>query len=201
MLTSSPVPENLTTWQWAFEDPRYAPTSYAAAADQGSYIDAITHERLDYLAVREKATHLSAALVQHHGLSPGDTVSLFSTNSIWYPVAMWATVRAGGLVNGASPAYNVEEMAHALKTAGTKFLFTLPGSLEVALRAAEAVGLSSTRVFLLAGQKLGFLSIQDLIAIGARCKVPPAWSIPAGKSNKDICGVSITSQKETVRHG
>ncbi len=43
-------------------------------------------------------------------------------------------------MNGASPAYNVEEMSHALKTAGTKFLMTLPGSIDAAVAACEAVG-------------------------------------------------------------
>jgi len=33
-----------------------------------------------------------------------DTVALFSQNSIWYPVAMHATLRVGGRVSGASPA-------------------------------------------------------------------------------------------------
>jgi 4-coumarate--CoA ligase len=53
---------------------------------------------------------------------------------------MWAIIRAGGCVNGASPAYNVEEMSHALKTAGTRFLLTLPGSIEAAVEACKAVG-------------------------------------------------------------
>nr|POF19925.1 d-2-hydroxyacid dehydrogenase [Quercus suber] len=81
--------------------PQYAPTSYAGPNDQGSYINAVTGERLDYTAVREKATQLSVALIQQHGLAPSDTVSLFSTNSIWYPVAMWATqvpIHVAGLV-------------------------------------------------------------------------------------------------------
>nr|POF07795.1 putative 4-coumarate--coa ligase 1 [Quercus suber] len=182
------VPNDLTTWQWAFESPKYAPTSYAAANDQGSYINATTGESLDFLAVREKATQLSAALVEQHGMAPTDTVSLFSSNSIWYPVAMWATVRAGGRVNGASPAYNADEMAHALRTAGTRFLFTLPGSLDVALQAAAMVGLAKERIFLLEGQREGILSIQDLIAAGRSCRILPAWSIPQGQTNMDVCG-------------
>ena len=45
---------------------------------------------------------------------------------------MWAALRVGGCVNGASPAYNAEEMAYALKTAQSKVLLTLPSSLHVA---------------------------------------------------------------------
>ncbi len=59
------------------------------------YINAITKERLDWAAVKTKATQLSTVLVRDYGLQPGETVSLFSTNTIWYPVAMWAVVRMG----------------------------------------------------------------------------------------------------------
>ena len=61
----------------------------------GSYINAVTKERLDFSDVKQKATLLSSALVQEYGLKPDDTVSIFSTNTIWYPVAMWAILRAG----------------------------------------------------------------------------------------------------------
>jgi len=101
---------------------------------------------------------------------------------------MWATVRAGGRVNGASPAYNAEEMAYALKIADTKFLFTLPGSLDVALAAAESVGLSRQHIFLLEGKREGFRSIEELISAGARYDAPPCWRIPSGRTNKEVCG-------------
>ncbi|KAK5116344.1 hypothetical protein LTR85_009316 [Meristemomyces frigidus] len=183
------IPEDVTTWQWAFEHPRHSPVIYAPRSDLGSYVNAITKERLDFVDVKEKATYLSTALVRDYGLSPGDTVSLFSTNSIWYPVAMWATVRAGGRVNGASPAYNADEMAYALRTASTKILFTLASSLDVAVAAAEKVGLPRTHMFLLEGAgKNGFKSLNDLIARGANITASPPYSIPSGQSNKDVCG-------------
>lgn len=101
---------------------------------------------------------------------------------------MWATLRAGGRVNGASPAYTAEEMAHALGTASTKFLFTLPASLDVALEAAAQAGLPSSRIFLLEGRRAGFLTILDLIAAGSSQTPSPAYRIPIGSTNQDICG-------------
>jgi acyl-CoA synthetase (AMP-forming)/AMP-acid ligase II len=59
------------------------------------YVNAVTKERLDWDQVKTKATQLSTALIKKYGLQAGDTVSLFSTNTIWYPVAMWAVIRAG----------------------------------------------------------------------------------------------------------
>ena len=40
-------------------------------------------------------TPLSTALLRNLGLAEGQTVALFSPNSIWYPVAMFATNRIG----------------------------------------------------------------------------------------------------------
>ncbi|KAI6818071.1 acetyl-CoA synthetase-like protein [Hortaea werneckii] len=183
------IPKNPTTWQWAFENPSTSPVQYSNRNDIGSYINAETKERLDFFEVKEKATHLCTALRRHYGLQPGETVSLFSTNSIWYPVAMWATVRAGGRVNGASPAYNADEMAFALKTASTRILFTLPHSLDIAVKAASQANLTQDHIILLEGSKAGFRNIQDLIALGAQVPDPqPAWSIPPGQTNQEVCG-------------
>jgi 4-coumarate--CoA ligase len=157
---------------------------------QAGYVNAITRERLSWDVVKTKATLLSTALVHQCGLRPGETVSLFSTNSIWYPVAMWAVVRVGGRINGASPAYNVEEMTYALRTAKSRVLITLPGSLDVALAAAKEAGIPRERVFLLEGEEEGFVSVQDLVHRVERdggATVPP-WRIPKGMTNKEVCG-------------
>jgi 4-coumarate--CoA ligase len=89
-------PTDITTWEWAFEKTEWSPL-YNRPRSQplGAYIDAITKESLDWAQVKEKATLLSTALIHKYGLKASDTVSLFSTNNIWYPVAMWAVIRAG----------------------------------------------------------------------------------------------------------
>lgn len=138
--------------------------------------------------MKEKATALSATLVHKYGLQPGDTVSLFSTNTIWYPIAMWAVIRAGGRVNGASPAYTAEEMTHALKTANSKILMTLPNALTVALAAADSAGIPHNRVFLLEGSSSGFTSIQDMIEQGRSYPKPAPYRIPANTDNRKVCG-------------
>lgn len=154
----------------------------------GAYINASTGERLDFEEVKTLATALSTVLIRAYALQPGDAVSLFSTNTIWYPVAMWAIVRAGGCVNGASPSYGVDEMVNALKTAGTKVLFTLPASLDVALQAASKVGLGKERVILLEGEVDGVKSLHDLVLEARWCDPVDAWTIPEDKTNRDICG-------------
>lgn len=89
------VPTDLTTWEWLFETEQYVPFNTHSGGQLGSYANAATHERLDFAEVKEKAIALSTALVRDYGLRPGQTVSLFSTNTIWYAVALWATIRVG----------------------------------------------------------------------------------------------------------
>lgn len=55
----------------------------------------MTEERVRYDELKEYTTYISTALVRKYGLQPGETVALFSPNTIWYPVAMLSTVRAG----------------------------------------------------------------------------------------------------------
>lgn len=89
------VPTKITTWEWAFESEEFSPICQNRTEALGGYSNAITEERLDFAAVKEKATKLSTVLVRKYGLAPHQTVSLFSTNTIWYPVVMWAAVRVG----------------------------------------------------------------------------------------------------------
>ena len=72
---------------------------YADTQNAGGYVNAATGERLNYIEVKQKATRISTALVREYGLKPGDTVSLFSSNTVWYPVAMWAALRIGMILD------------------------------------------------------------------------------------------------------
>jgi acyl-coenzyme A synthetase/AMP-(fatty) acid ligase len=97
----------------------------------------------------------------------------------------------GGIISGASPAYNVEEMTYALKTARAKFLMTVPSSMDVAIPAAKNAGIPPERIFLLEGSKGEYTSVQQLVkkgqSLGAARQVAP-WQLPPGKTNRDICG-------------
>lgn len=90
------VPTNVTTWEWLFESEEYVPFRNASSTGIGAYNNAVTKEQLDFTQVKAKATTLSTVLVEHYGLRAGQTVSVFSTNTVWYAVALWATIRVGG---------------------------------------------------------------------------------------------------------
>ncbi|GAB7365988.1 hypothetical protein MBLNU230_g7315t1 [Neophaeotheca triangularis] len=183
------LPRDLTTWQWLFESKKYSPIHRFPESELGGYENGLTKEKLNWRQVKEAATFISTALVKNYGLQTDDTVALFSQNTIWYPVAMHATLRVGGKVSGASPAYNVEEMAYALKTADAKFLMTHPNSMEVATAAAEKVGIPKNRLFLLEGELEGYTTVKELVEMGRKQKEQAeVFSIPKGKTNMDVCG-------------
>ena len=98
------VPHHLPIWTWLF-DSEYSPLRKHDSKDIKGYTNAATKEHLSYADIKVHSTHLSTALVKNYGLKEGETVSLFAPNTVWYPVAMFGTLRAGGVVSGASPAY------------------------------------------------------------------------------------------------
>jgi 4-coumarate--CoA ligase len=184
------VPTELTAWDWLF-DSSYSPIKKHPADQLAGFQNALTKERVDWTDVKKYSTYISTALVKKYGLKTGNTVSLFSMNTIWYPVAMFAGLRGGAKISGASPAYNVEEMTYALKTADAKFLMTTPGSMDIAAASAKAAGLPQSNIFLLEGELPGYTTIKDLIRIGESygdSGQTPAFKFQPGQKNKDVCG-------------
>ncbi|KAH8592885.1 hypothetical protein B0O99DRAFT_653545 [Bisporella sp. PMI_857] len=182
-------PSNLTTWQWLFDSP--ASPIHQSPAELAGFTDAQTKARLSWADLKSSSTYLATALTKKYGLKPGETVALFSPNTIWYPVAMHAVTRVGAIVSGASPAYNADEMAYALKTGKARFLLTVPGSMEVAIKAAKTAGLTKESVIMLEGTLEGYRNVQGLIEIGkgyGEDGQTPPYQIPNGKTNGELCG-------------
>lgn len=185
---TSAVPTNITTWTWLFSSPA-SPLSKNPDSEIAGFRNALTEQRISYSEVKRHTTHLSTALVKHHGLVKGDVVALFSPNTPWYPVAMLAVNRVAGIVSGASPAYNVEEMTYALKTAGAKYLFTVPGSMQVAAAAAKEAGIGREKVFLLEGKMEGFMGMGELLEQGRKEREQVVeYKLKDGERNADLCG-------------
>jgi hypothetical protein len=93
-VSSTTVPEDVTIWEWLF-DSSTSPLSQYKPSDIGGFTNAATKERIGYGVAKEYATKISTALVHKFGLGKGDVVALFSENTVWYPIAMFATNRVG----------------------------------------------------------------------------------------------------------
>ncbi|KPI40281.1 4-coumarate--CoA ligase 2 [Cyphellophora attinorum] len=181
---------DLPIWTWLF-DSAFSPIGNVPVSEVKGYTNAATKEHLSYTDLKTHTTHLSTALTKKYGLKQGQTVALFAPNTVWYPCAMFGVIRAGGVVSGASPAYNTEEMTYALKTADAKFLFTVPGSMDVAAAAANAAGIPKEHVFLLEGTHAGHTNMAELLKIGGSYGETgqiEQFRLPPGKKNSEVCG-------------
>lgn len=90
------LPTDITIWEWLFgETSRYSPLNNVPPEELAGYLDASTRERVSWRQVKEAATYISTALTKQYGFEAGDTISLFSRNSIWYPVTLFAAIRVG----------------------------------------------------------------------------------------------------------
>ncbi|RPA97933.1 acetyl-CoA synthetase-like protein [Choiromyces venosus 120613-1] len=190
--TSPPIdlPTKTLIWSWLFQNPT-SKLSICSPSSVGSFIDASSGTSFTHNTLRDNSTYLSTALCKAYNLQPNDTVSLFSTNTIYYPAAMFAALRVGAVVSGASPAYGVDEMTYALKTANAKFLFTLPGSIAIAAEAAGRVGIPKGRIFLLEGSVAGFNNVQELVEVGrgyGDAGQVGVFQVPQGKTNGEVVG-------------
>lgn len=112
---------------------------------------------------------------------------------------MFAALRIGGVISGASPSYTEDEMTFALKTVNAKFIFTVPGSLDIATAAAARTGgISKDRIFLLEGEREGYKSLSELIRQGEMDRVGqvPAFEL-GGRQNGDVCAYMSFSSGTT----
>ena len=90
------VPTNISIWDWLFS-PSLSTSSplHRPASELGGFTDGVTQERLNWADVAQLSTYVCTALVRKYGLQQGQTVALFSRNTIWYPVMLFAALRAG----------------------------------------------------------------------------------------------------------
>lgn len=125
------------------------------------------------------AVRIGAGLRKHFAVRKGDVVSLFSQNCIDTPSVTWGIHWAGGIVAPANPTYTVRELSYHLKDSGSKALFVQKHLLDIAVKAAQEVGLPKDRIILLGDEKQdGFKHFSDIMArsreaTGQRTKLDP----------------------------
>jgi 4-coumarate--CoA ligase len=147
--------------------------------------------------VKEYSTFLSTALARKHGVRAGTNVSIFCSNSIWYPITLFAAIRLGAVVTGSSPEYNADEMAYIMKASSTALIFADRDSIETVIAAAASLGISKDNIVLLGEAVDNHSTLLDLLRFG-RTFGPEnqvsRWDLPVGQSNKEACAyLSFTS--------
>ncbi|MEJ7703112.1 MAG: AMP-binding protein [Geodermatophilaceae bacterium] len=102
---------------------------------------------------------VAAALVER-GIKPGDTVAVFSPNTIYYPVVFHGIAAAGALSSTINSLYTPREIAFQLKDSGAKMLITVSPFLDRARAATEKHPVEE--IIVMDGAE-GYASLRDLL--------------------------------------
>lgn len=97
-------------------------------------------------------------------------IALYSSNSLYFPVALWAAHRQGAIVSCANPAYGPSELAYQLDASKAQLLITGYANRQAGYGAAEKAGLRRDRVIVL-------LDPVDVDALGKPDKLDGAWTV------------------------
>ncbi|WP_047258323.1 long-chain-fatty-acid--CoA ligase [Chromobacterium subtsugae] len=120
-----------------------------------------------------------ASFLQHKlGLAKGDRVAVMMPNLLQYPVAVFGTLRAGGIVVNVNPLYTPRELEHQLKDSGAETIVILEnfaGVLEQVLPRTRVKNVVIASI----GDMLGFAkgALINFVVRKVKKMVPP-WHIP-----------------------
>ncbi|OAG42492.1 hypothetical protein AYO21_03368 [Fonsecaea monophora] len=181
------IPENVTIWSWLFETSHTPP----GVKPTGGFRDASTDQFLSFDDIRRLATRFSTILYHKYGLRAGDGVCVFASNTIWYPIAMFAAVRLGVVFTGSSPEYGAEEAGYIMKASRAKLVFADQGSLKAVSQAFD-----KERIVLLepAHASGPLPTVKRLLDEVDSARTPTPFTLPAGKTNGQVCAyLSFTS--------
>ncbi|KAF8653286.1 hypothetical protein AX16_003988 [Volvariella volvacea WC 439] len=111
-----------------------------------AYIDAATGITISRLKMKHLALSVAHGLLHHPSLLPqrrGNTILVFSPNTLAYPVVMHSIVAAGLKCTPANSAYTSRELAHQYADSGSEVILTSPSGLNVVLDMLNSLGLNA----------------------------------------------------------
>ena len=80
---------------------------------------------LTYAEVDQQSRYLASYLQNRGGLEKGDRVAVMMPNTLQYPVALFAILRAGYVAVNVNPLYTARELEHQLRDSGAKAIVIL----------------------------------------------------------------------------
>lgn len=138
------------------------------------------------LSYRELDTHSRALAgwLQSRGLVKGDRVAIMLPNILHYPVAIYATLRAGLVVVNVNPLYTARELEQQLIDSGAKALIVLENFAATVQKALPAVNVPNIIVASM-GDMHGLKGHVINLAVRKIKKLVPNWNIPGHIRFKD----------------
>lgn len=135
----------------------------AEYGDRAALVDGVTGKEITYNQLDAMSRRMAAAFAEL-GVRHGDTIALYSPNTILYPVVFYGATRAGATVTTVNALYNASELAKQLRDSGARFLVTVSVFLPVA---TEAVAGTAVEEVFVCDQADGYRSVMELLATNA----------------------------------
>jgi acyl-CoA synthetase (AMP-forming)/AMP-acid ligase II len=135
----------------------------AEYGDRPALVDGVTGKEVSYAQLDAMSRRMAAGFAEL-GVVHGDTIAIYSPNTILYPVVFYGATRAGATVTTVNALYNVAELNKQLIDSKARFLVTISLFLPVATAALEGTGVDE--IFVCDAAE-GFRSVTELMATTA----------------------------------
>jgi len=128
--------------------------------DRPALVDGVTGREITYAQLDGMSRRVAAGFAEL-GIRHGDTIALYSPNTILYPVVFYGATRAGATVTTVNALYTAAELHKQLVDSKAKLLVTISLFLPVATAAIE--GTDVTEIFVCDAAE-GYRSVMELVA-------------------------------------
>lgn len=149
-IYTSPYPQVEVNLQSVY-DFLLAPAKIRDFKDQAALVDATTGQQTTYAELAEESLRFADGLTSVAKLRRGDSILIFSPNSILYPILLLGGQAAGVVVSTANSSYLPDELAHAIDIAGSRVVLASADLLEIAQKAVTESSIPDATIYVLPG--------------------------------------------------
>jgi long-chain acyl-CoA synthetase len=141
-----------------------------------------------------------AAWLQSQGFGKGVRVAIMMPNVLQYPVALFGTHRAGGIVVNVNPLYTARELEHQLKDSGAEVIVILENFAATLQQVVDRVPLKKVAVTSL-GEMLGFKGTIVNFVVRHVKKMVPAYELPNALRFGEVLDAGARAELKPVEVG
>ena len=148
----------------------------------------------------DRLSRAFGAWLQSKGYGKGVRVAIMMPNCLQYPVALYGTLRAGGIVVNVNPLYTPRELEHQLKDSGAEVIVILEN---FATTLEEVLPKTPLKHVILAslGDMLGLKGLLVNFVVRNVKKMVPAFDLPGALRFNDMLAESAGMQLKPVEVG
>ncbi len=148
----------------------------------------------------ERMSRAFAAWLQAQGVGKGARVAIMMPNVLQYPVALFGTHRAGGIVVNVNPLYTARELEHQLKDSGAEVIVILENFAATLAQVLARTAVKKVVVTSL-GELLGFKGTIVNFVVRHVKKMVPAFELPNALRFGDVLAEGARHELKPVALG